>query len=98
MQNSAAGGEIISMERLHVQRLSERWLDPNLKRHKKRLKMYVAYVNILFIVKKNKHRLFLSHNDVKTPYTLALEELTRPIKTTDVLTFICGSCRTLLNK
>ena len=51
-----------------------------------------------FIAKKNKHRLFLSHNDVKTPYTLALEELTGPIKTTDVLTFICGSCRTLLNK
>ena len=51
-----------------------------------------------FIVKKNKHRLFLSHNDVKTPYTLALEELTGPIKTTDVLTFMCGSGRTLLNK
>ena len=42
-----------------------------------------------FIVQNNKHCLFLSHNDVKTPYTLALEELTGPIKTTDVLTFIC---------
>ena len=51
-----------------------------------------------FIVKKNKHCFFFSHNDVKTPYTLALEELTGPIKTTDVLTFMCGSGRTLLNK
>ena len=51
-----------------------------------------------FIDKKNKHRLILCHDDFKPPYTLALEELTGPIKTNDVLTFICGSCRTLLKK
>ncbi len=35
---------------------------------------------------------------MKPPCTLALEELTGLIKTTDELRAVCESCRTLLNK
>ena len=94
MQNSA-GGEIILTELLDVQRLSEM---AQSQTPQKTINDVCRLCGDNFIDKKNKHRLILCHDDFKPPYTLALEELTGPIKTNDVLTFICGSCRTLLKK
>ena len=94
MQNSA-GGEIILTELLDVQRLSEM---AQSQTPQKTINDVCRLCGDNFIDKKNKHRLILCHDDFKPPYTLALEELTGPIKTNDVLTFICRSCRTLLKK
>ena len=93
MQNSA-GGEIILTELLDVQRLSEM---AQSQTPQKTINDVCRLCGDNFIDKKNKHRLILCHDDFKPPYTLALE-LTGPIKTNDVLTFICRSSRTLLKK
>ena len=85
------------MELLDVQRLSE-MAQSQPQMPQKNVDDVRRLCEDHFIDKKNKHRLFLCHDDNKPPYTLALEELTGPIKTTDVLTFMCGSSRTLLNK
>ncbi|XP_064202952.1 zinc finger protein 2-like isoform X1 [Anguilla rostrata] len=51
-----------------------------------------------FTDKKNKHNLIIGALEAKPAYTLALEELTGLVKTTDDLIAVCSSCRTLLNR
>ncbi|XP_034749511.1 uncharacterized protein LOC117957693 isoform X3 [Etheostoma cragini] len=52
-----------------------------------------------FTVKKDKHNLIIGAQEVKPPYTLALEELTGlVVETTDDLIAVCGACRNLLNR
>ncbi|CAL8352920.1 unnamed protein product [Merluccius merluccius] len=49
-----------------------------------------------FTNKKNKHHLIIG--EVKPAYTVALEELTGRVETSDVLRAVCSSCRTLLRR
>ncbi|XP_032392778.1 proteoglycan 4, partial [Etheostoma spectabile] len=65
----------------------------------KKLKEVCRVCEKPFTVKKDKHHLIIGAQEVKPPYTLALEELTGlVVETTDDLIAVCGACRNLLNR
>ncbi|XP_037627169.1 uncharacterized protein LOC119489071 isoform X3 [Sebastes umbrosus] len=47
---------------------------------------------------KERHQLLFGALEVKPAYTVALEEITGPLQTSDEFISVCGSCRTLLDR
>ena len=81
VQNSAVGGNYFDGTSARLEAVRE-MAKSQPQTPQKTIKDVCRLCEAPFMVQKSKHNLLLSHNDVKTPYTLALEEHTGSVKTT----------------